>query len=38
MTTMNNNVLFISEKTLKQSTFIPENLDATYLVQPITYA
>lgn len=35
---MNNNVLFISEKTLKQTTFIPENLDAAYLTQPIIYA
>ena len=36
--TMNNNVLFISEKTLKQTTFIPDNLDAAYLTQPIIYA
>ena len=33
-----NNVLLISEKTLKQTTFIPENLDAAYLTQPIVYA
>ena len=33
-----NNVLLISEKTLKQTTFIPENLDAGYLTQPIVYA
>lgn len=38
LTTMNNNVLFISEKTLKQTTFIPDNLDAAYLTQPIVYA
>lgn len=33
-----NNVLLISEKTLKQTTFIPQNLDANYLTQPIVYA